>query len=143
VNPPFIPRTKLYDKDGGSHVEVARRLREYGGEYNSAGDSDDENEGSTAQEAEFSTGLQDSSADDSSTNFDQYVTSQGAPFGLLWERMQPWIYDVAVRTFPWHKEWVEQTERLKAQFLAELREEFPGKWTDDHIKLHGSTTIIF
>ena len=47
----------------------------------------------------------------------------------VWMRMKKWIYDVGIRTFPWHLPWKQQS--MKAEFGQQMRQEFPLAWSED------------
>lgn len=44
------------------------------------------------------------------------LNGDGDAEGILWREMTRWMYDVGVRSFPWHLTWKQQPQHLKVEF---------------------------
>ena len=61
------------------------------------------------------------------------TNGEGDEEGKTWAAMRKWMYDVGIRTFPWHLTWKKQPEKLKVEFWRQLRKEFPHHWSESNV----------
>lgn len=67
------------------------------------------------------------------------INGKGDDEGRTWAEMQKWMYDVGIRTFPWHLTWKIQPEKLKIEIWRQLKEEFPHHWSESNVNEYVST----